>query len=138
MAKRTVLGILAVFVAWQALDFVIHNVLLGATYAATADLWRPMEEMNMGLMALVTLISATAFVLIWGCIIRGDSVNTGALYGLLFGIAVGTGMGFGTYSVMPIPIGLAWGWFIGTVVETVVAGLLVGAIVNPSSEAAAG
>lgn len=108
MTKRIVLGIVAVFVAWQILDFVIHNLLLGATYAATADLWRPMEEMKMGLMMFLTLIAAAAFVLIWGCLIKDKSVGNGALYGLLYGIAVGSGMGFGTYTVMPIPGSLAW------------------------------
>ena len=37
-------------------------------------------------------------------------------------------MGLGTYAVMPIPGSLAWAWFLGTVVEAVVAGMLVGLI----------
>jgi hypothetical protein len=40
------------------------------------------------------------------------------------------GMGYGTYSVMPIPYSLALGWFWGTVVETTLAGVLLGLIVK--------
>ena len=43
--KRFVLGFVAVFVASQVLGFVIHQVLLGATYASLADVWRPEAEM---------------------------------------------------------------------------------------------
>lgn len=39
-------------------------------------------------------------------------------------------MGYGTYSFMPIPYLLALGWFLGTVVETTVAGALVGWIIK--------
>jgi hypothetical protein len=38
MTKRIVLAILAVFVATQVLDFVLHEVLLASTYQATASL----------------------------------------------------------------------------------------------------
>ena len=138
MTKRIVFGIVVVFVSWQILDFVIHNVILSATYAATADLWRPMEEMKMGLIAFVALIASVTFVLIWCCLIKGDSVCSGALYGLLYGISVGSGMGFGTYAVIPIPGSLAWAWFIGTVVEAIVAGVLVALIVRAPSESVSG
>ena len=45
MLKRFVIASIAVFFAWMILDLIIHSVLLGKTYEATADLWRPMEEM---------------------------------------------------------------------------------------------
>jgi hypothetical protein len=37
MNKRIVLGIVAVFVAWQVLDFVLHGLILASTYQATAS-----------------------------------------------------------------------------------------------------
>ena len=55
MIKRTMISIIAIFVAWSLLDFVIHGVLLQQAYVDTAHLWRPMHEMNMPLMYLVTL-----------------------------------------------------------------------------------
>jgi hypothetical protein len=53
-----------------------------------------------------------------------------SIYGLLFGVAMGIGMGYGTYAVMPIPYSMALTWFLGTVVEATVGGLLAGLIVR--------
>jgi hypothetical protein len=39
-------------------------------------------------------------------------------------------MGYGTYSVMPIPYSMALTWFLGAVVEAALAGLLVGKIIH--------
>lgn len=132
MNKRLLLAILAVFVAWQVLDFVIHGLMLMKTYEATAQLWRPMEEMKMGLMRLVGLVGATVFVVIYAAMIRPKSVGAGVIYGTLFGLGTGFSMGFGTYAVMPIPFPLAMTWFLGSVVEAAVGGWLAGWIVKPA------
>jgi hypothetical protein len=128
--KRTILAILAVFVTWSVLDFVIHGLILASTYAATAQLWRPMAEMKMGLMHVTVLITAAAFVTIYARFIADKRVSAAVLYGLIFGIATGVGMGYGTYSVMPIPYSLAFVWFIGSVVEFTAGGLVAGLIIK--------
>jgi hypothetical protein len=38
-------------------------------------------------------------------------------------------MGFGTYAFLPIPLYMAVAWFIGTLVETLVGGIIVGSII---------
>jgi hypothetical protein len=48
----------------------------------------------------------------------------------LYGVAVGVGMGYGSYSMMPIPYSMALTWFLGTVVEAVLGGFLLGAIIK--------
>lgn len=133
MMKRMILSIIAVFIAWSVLDFVIHSLILQKTYEATAELWRPMEEMKMGLMYLVTLVYAVSFVCVYGCFFKSHTIATGLQYGLILGIGAGFGMGFGTYSYMPIPQKLALIWFLGTVVEFVAAGLLIGWILSGAS-----
>jgi len=133
MAKRLILGILAVFVAWQILDFVIHGLILASTYAATPSLWRPMDQMKMWLMRVVGLVSAICFVAIWTYLVSPKSLSKGVLYGLIFGIGAGVAMGYGSYSMMPMPYCLALGWFLGTLVEATVGGLLVGLIVKASA-----
>jgi hypothetical protein len=128
--KRTILAVLAVFVSWSALDFVIHGLILGSTYAATPQLWRPMPEMKMGLMYFTVLVASAAFVYIYARFIAEKGVKTAVLYGLVFGIGEGTAMGYGTYSVMPIPYVMAFVWFAGSVVEAVAAGLVAGLIIK--------
>lgn len=119
--KRTILGVLAVFVTWSILDYVLHGIILAPLYEATASLWRPMEEMKMSTLYLVTLIAAACFVFIYDRLITEPGVKTALLYGLAFGIGAGVSMGYGTYTVMPIPYTLALGWFLGSVVEAVAA-----------------
>ncbi|NNF95869.1 MAG: hypothetical protein HKM94_02950 [Halobacteria archaeon] len=134
MMKRTIFAIVVIFIAWSILDFVIHGVFLQSTYEATANLWRPMEEMNMPLMYSVTLAYTACFVVIYGIFVTEKSLSTGIKFGGLFGLAAGISMGFGSYSYMPIPLSLAWSWFAGTLVEAIVAGALVGAIMKPEGK----
>ena len=132
MIKKTILSIIVIFIAWSLLDFVIHGILLEQSYAATAHLWRPMEEMNMPLMYLVTLAYIACFVLIYAIFIRNKSLFTGIKFGALFGTAAGISMGFGSFSYMPIPLSLAVSWFAGMLLESIVAGALVGLILKPN------
>ena len=46
---KKVYAIIAIFVGWEILDFIIHSLILGSAYAAQPQLWRPMGEMKMWL-----------------------------------------------------------------------------------------
>ena len=52
--KKLLLTILAVFITWVVMDMVIHGLLLGKSYMATADLWRPMDDMKRGIIWAAT------------------------------------------------------------------------------------
>ena len=130
--KRFVLAVIAVFVAWSAMDYVIHGVFLKSLYEATAELWRPEDEMKslMWLMYIVTAVVSVAFACLYCLLVSPKSVIAGVKYGLLFGIATGFPMGFGTYCYTPLPLPLAWIWFIGALLKATVAGVIVGAIIK--------
>lgn len=130
MARKLVLSSLVVFIVWSILDFLIHGVLLQSAYQSTMQLWRPMPEMKTGLMYLVTLISALVFVTIYVRLISPKTMKNGFYYGLLFGLGAGISMGYGTYSVQPIPYMMALTWFLGTIVEGIAAGVLTALIVK--------
>ncbi len=130
MGKRFILAVVAVFLAWSLLDIVIHQVILMGEYGATADLWRPPAEIMIGLIYVVTLISAVVFVSIYKFLICRKELSRAIQYGLLFGVAIGIGMGYGSYAVMPFTHTIALVWFLGTVVQGGVAGALLGLIVK--------
>jgi len=130
MTKRILLAILAVFITWSALDFVIHGLILSSTYQATAEFWRPMDEMKMGLMHLIVLISSILFVYIYAQFFGEKGLEPAVKYGIIFGLCTGISMGYGTYAVMPIPYKMALVWFLGTLVETTAGGVLLGLIVK--------
>ncbi len=130
MLKRILLATVAIFVAWEVLDFVIHGLILREAYAASPALWRPMADMKMGLMYIVGVVAAFCFAAIYGWLVRPKSLNAALKYGLLFGMGAGVSMGYGSYSVMPIPYVMAFTWFAGTIVEALVAGVLAGLIIR--------
>ena len=132
MTKRTLGAILAVFIAWSAMDFILHGFLLRPLYQATADRWRPTAEMNIPLLCLVMLTITACFVLIYGLLVERKSLASGIQFGALFGLASGISMGFGSYCMMPIPLALAWSWFLASWIEITAAGAIVGAIMRSS------
>ncbi len=128
--KRTILSIVAVFITWSVLDFVIHGLILNDVYQATAELWRPMDEMKMGLLRVAVLVSSIVFVSIYVRFFAEKGMGPAVQYGILFGLGAGISMGYGSYAVMPIPYDMALIWFLGTVVETTLGGLLLGLMIK--------
>jgi hypothetical protein len=49
--------------------------------------------------------------------------------GAFVGLALGIASGFGTFIHMPIPLPLAWGWFLGGWLKGLVAGGIVGGMI---------
>lgn len=137
MLKKGLLSVVAVYLVWTALDFVIHQLILGPSYMATAQLWRAPEEMKMGLMHVVTILSAIAFVAIYIRLIGNKSLCKALEYGCWFGFGAGVSMGYGFFAVSPIPYYMAFTWFIGSWVQGLAAGLVTGLIAKEPKVAAA-
>jgi hypothetical protein len=119
-----------VLLAWSILDFLMHGIILHNAYASTPGLWRPQAEIKMGVLYFAVFGAALAFTAIWGFFVRPKSTSAGLLYGIWFGLGAGISMGFGTYSVMPIPYAMAITWFLGRMVEGVVGGLIVAGMIQ--------
>jgi len=128
MNKKFLMGTIGVFITWEILDFLMHGVLLKDAYMETASLWR--DEMNMVLIAVVTLIAAAAFSYIYAELIGNKSTSTALKYGLVWGIGAGVSFAYGTYAVMAIPYSMALTWFVGTIVEGLAAGYVVSMLVK--------
>lgn len=126
--KRMILAIIAVLIAWAVMDYVIHGVILSPLYAATAQFWRPTGQIKFGLYYFTLFIAALTFVLIYSLFFLRKGTFTGFLYGILFGLSGGVLTGYGFYSFMPIPSQMAFSWFFGSLLEGIVGGLIIGAI----------
>ena len=130
MAKQIVWAVLAILVAWLFLDFLLHRLLLRSIYDTSATLWRPMDQMNLPLVYFVMLVLILSFVLIYGFLIGQKSLAAGIKFGVLFGLALSISAGFGTYLHMPIPLRLAWIWFLGGWIKVIAAGAIVGVLIK--------
>lgn len=135
--KKIALSIVTIFAVWSLMDMLIHGVWLMPIYKDTADLWRPYPEMKMGLMHLITFIMAIPFTLGYTLLVNPKTICRGVRWGMVFGVIMGLGSGFGSYSVLPIPLNLAWGWFFGTIIEFAVAGLILGLLIKDGDSASA-
>ncbi len=127
---RYIIAVVAVFITWSVLDYVIHGVILASAYEETMEMWRPMEEMKMWLVYVATAVMAVTFTALYGFLAKIKTPLSGLIFGVLYGIASGFPAGFGSYSFMPIPLEMAVTWFVGMTVEAALAGLLIGIILS--------
>ena len=134
--KRSLMAAVGVLVAWMLLDLIAHRIFLAPIYEATASLWRPFDQMNVVLIYTVTVVLVGIFIGIYTLLVRPKSLGAGIVLGALVGLALGLSSGFGTFVHMPIPLSLAWGWFIAGWLKGLVAGSIVGAVIVDSQSRA--
>ena len=128
--KKTVPAVIAVFVALAVVEFLLHSVLLAGIYEQTAGLWRTMDEIKSlsWLMHVSYLILAVVLVIIYskGYEPAKPGLAQGLRFGVLTGLFMSVPMALNCYAVMPIPVSLALGWFVGGMTEMLIAGALIG------------
>src|SRR4030095_6468902 len=134
MLKRLLASSLLILLVWTMLDALLHRLLLRQLYEDNASLWRPFDQMNVGLIYLVTFTLIGTFVGTYWLLVRPKSLASGIGLGAFVGLALASSSGLGTYIHMPIPQALAWGWLIGGWLKGVAAGAIVGALIKESRE----
>ncbi len=128
MSKKFWTGFVAVFVAMEILEFLIHGVLLSSAYQATKDVWRPDMDSLMWVYHILAIVGAFFFTLVFSKGYEGKGVMEGVRYGLYIGIWMSVGMAYGSYAMIKIPYSLALQWFVYGVIEYVVFGIIVAAV----------
>jgi len=133
--KKMLIGFVAVFLTLEVLEFLIHGVILMSTYTAMQGVWRADMMAKMWVLHVVKLITAFFFVIIFSKGYENKGIMEGIRYGFYLGMIVASGFGLGTYASFPIPHGLALHWFVLTLIEYIIAGVVV-ALVYGRKEAA--
>ena len=130
--KRWLLASVAVLVVVAVLEFLIHGVLLSDVYRQTASVWRSQAEMQkmMWIFWVGMLVFAPFFALIY---VKGyekgkPGLGQGFRYGLYMGVMLSVMHSFGWYVILPIPLALAFYWFLGILVEFIAAGVAAGLV----------
>src|SRR6266705_1046399 len=130
--KRWLLASVAVFVVIGVLEFLIHGVLLSDMYKQTASLWRSEAEMQKmtWVFWVGILVFAPFFALIY---VKGyekgkPGLGQGFRYGLYAGAMLCVLNSFGWYVLLPIPLALAFYWFLAILVEFIAAGVAAGLV----------
>ena len=130
--KRWLLASVAVLVVIAALEFLIHGALLSGLYKQSASVWRPEAEMQrmMWIFWIGMLVFAPFFALIY---VKGyekdkPGLGQGIRCGLYVGAMLSVAHSFGWYVILPIPLALAFYWFVAILVEFIVAGAAAGLV----------
>ncbi len=131
--KRLVLAIVAVFVGIFLTDFLIHGVWLQSDYKATASLWRPEAEMPsyMGWLILGQLFFTIPFVVLWakGFAAKG-CIRDACVYGVLLALACQSTTPI-CYATQPMPGSIMVKWFVSSLAQGVMAGIIVFLVYQP-------
>lgn len=130
--KRWLLASVAVFVVIFVLEFIIHGVILQGVYQQTASVWRTQADMQrlMWILWVGYLVFAPLFAFIY---VKGyEKSKPGLGQGFRFGLYVGAMLsvlhGFGWYAILPIPLALAFYWFVAILVESIAMGIAAGLV----------
>jgi hypothetical protein len=123
---------IVVFVVFQALNYVIHNLILMNAYAALADVWRTDMMRQMWIIYATSLVFSFLFVHIYRKGYEGKGIAEGIRYGLLIGLLMNVMGMFGQYAVYPIPFSLVIQWFVFGVIQIVICGIVAAALYKPS------
>jgi len=121
--KKVLIGAVVVFVILEALDFLIHGVILASSYAAIPDIWRPDMMDKMWVLHIVKAVVSFFFALIFSRGYEGRGAVEGIRFGLYVGLMMGAGMAYGTYAMIAIPSALAFQWLLFSVFEYIIAGI---------------
>ena len=126
--KRFIVASVAVYIVFQALDFIIHGIVLADTYKALSNVWRPDMMSLMWIFYAAGLVFAVLFVYVFTKGYEGKGILEGVRYGIIMGLfmeLIGT---FGQYVLYPIPFLLSLQWFIYGMIEFIIAGIVVASL----------
>jgi hypothetical protein len=123
MNKKVWLGFIVVLVLMEVVSYVVHTLILGATYESLKSLWRPDMQSHIWMYQVISVIGAFFFTFIFSKGYEGKGLAEGIRYGLYIGIWMSVGMAYGTYAMIAIPYSLALQWFIYGVISYVIYGI---------------
>lgn len=133
MNKTFWIGYVVVFVVAQAINFLVHGLMLDSTYKSLAAVFRPEEQM-MNMMWIMFLGGAVSLLLFCYIFTKGyenrgiaEGVRYGALIGALFFIPYSLDQ----YVVYPITPYLTHMWLISGILTFAVLGGVFSAIYKP-------
>lgn len=127
----------AIFIVLEITGYLIHGVLLGATYESEGikEVFRTMEEMDsrMWIMILTDLIWVYFFTFFFVKGYENKGIMEGVRFGLYMGIFVALVISYQNYVVLPIPYSLAFQWFAYGFIQSIILGVVVALIYSPAA-----
>lgn len=134
--KKILIGFVAVFVTLEVLDMIIHGAILMSTYSAMQNVWRPDMMNKLWILHFVKIVTAFFFALIFSKGYENKGIMEGVRYGFYVGMIVSSGFAFGSYASFSINYQLALQWFFYSLIEYIIAGVVIALVFGQKKEAA--
>jgi hypothetical protein len=127
------IGFVAVFVVMQGLGYVIHELMMGDTYARLASIFRPEAEMNdmMWMMMVSGTVTIFMFCYIFTIGYEGKGIMEGVRFGALIGFLMAGPIAIDPHVIYPVPAEVASIWLISSIATLMIAGAVFAAIYKP-------
>ena len=125
-AKKFTFATIAVFVFIVVFGILFHGFYMRNLYEQTASLWRTQEAMEayQYWIYLGQFIFAIGFVALFTKAFKRGGLAEGIVYGLLLAV-IFIGNLLIWYAVAPYSTSLLINWIVGTVIELILAGIIV-------------
>ncbi len=131
--KRFIGAVIAVFIAIQITDPIIHGMILGKSYKTLQHVWRPDMMSKMWIMFINSLMFAILFVYIFFKGYEKKGIPEGVRYGIITGFFVYIFSVINQYVVYPIPFSLVFQWCMFGIIQFIIYGVLAALIYKPKS-----
>lgn len=129
--KRFLVASLVVFVAVQAMEALINGVFMKAAYDSLSSLWRPDMMSKMWVMYIIGVLVALLFTYIFIKGREGKGISEGVRFGILIWLFVSVPMNHAMWVLLPIPYVMIIRWMLFSLLEMLIAGILVAVIYKP-------
>lgn len=128
--KKFWISFLIVFIGLIVFNVIIHSLILGKLYQSDEmkNIWRTDMQSKMWIYYVVYLFIAFFFVLIFTNFRRGKGISEGLKYGIYIGFLMSVPMAYATYAMIPIPYSIAMQWFIYSMIQYIILGIVISAI----------
>ena len=133
--KRFLVASLVVFVAIQAMEALINGVFMKSAYESLSSLWRPDMMSKMWVMYIIAVLVALLFTYIFIKGREGKGVAEGVRFGILIWLFVSVPMNHAMWVLLPIPYPMILRWTLYSLLEMLIAGVIVAMIYKPLAPA---
>ena len=122
--KKYAIAAIGAFVFVFVFDMLWHEFLMKGMYQATASVWRPEEEYNMGIMTLSQFFFAGILTLIYTQVGKHLPCKHGVQFGVFAGLLLAT-FDLAAYGYLPISFKICSLWMLASVLRCVGSGAVI-------------
>lgn len=135
--KRFLTASLAVLVAVQVMEFLINTVFMKTAMESLKSLWRPDMASKMWAGYVVSVMVSLLFTYIFIKGREGKGIQEGVRFGIIIWLFWAVPMNVSMYVMLPIPYPIVVRWILFSLLEMLIAGILVAVIYKPKALATA-